>query len=203
VTKPDGYAWRPIGYAAAVGAIAAAWRQFLNFVPCCETSTNDVSNARLVLDILWPIGFLLLMGFAALLLVMMALAVVKRRFRRLLLFACAVVAIFFIPFLPNWLAVLSPYYWYVLFNQSRLEGAARAAHPGPVSFATLEQRDVSTGFATDLTSFMSIIYDESDELGRSPERRTPHGTPGIVRACPKTRIGLEPIARSTCLATST
>ena len=72
------------------------------------------------------------------------------------------------------LNIFDPYYWYVLANERNLEKAAetRAAGQTP-AFAVLETRDVSVGLATNLPSYISLIFDDTDQIGLDPARRSP------------------------------
>ncbi len=103
----------------------------------------------------------------------MAVALVKLRLRWMFSLGCAVVAIPLVLITVLRLAVFSLYYRYVLSNQTGFESEAKAeTQPGLPAFAKLEGRDVSVGLAINPPTFTSIVYDESDELGLDPAKRS-------------------------------
>jgi hypothetical protein len=72
------------------------------------------------------------------------------------------------------LFIFDPYYWYVLANKARFTAEAKSAFKaGSPVFAVIETRDVSIGMVTTPPTFVSIIYDESDEILLDPSARSP------------------------------
>jgi hypothetical protein len=144
----------------------------LDFMPLLPQPWSGLNWVRNMLfgmffPLTWPfvwaafeIGFLL---FGA-------IALFKRRIRRASSFACACLIVPLVVFALPRLTIFSPYYWYVLLNQVKLERAGKVhsqtGDPVPV---VLETRDVSFGLVSNPATFISIVYDEIDGLRDSPE----------------------------------
>jgi hypothetical protein len=150
-------------WTTAIAVLLAASKQTIDFV------VNP--TIRSILD--WPSVLI----FAAFLVFLVALAIglivtlVRRRFRTALSLACALAVVPLLLVGTRHLFFCNLYYWYVLFNQTQFETAARKASPPP-TFAVLETRDVSTGLVINPNIFASIVDDETSQLGVLPAERS-------------------------------
>lgn len=172
-SQTDRFHWRPLIWSVVVAGIAVAILQILNFVPAGTRSI--IGQLRDLAGILFFIaGPLVGVFIVAWLVRSLVAALVRLQFRRALSLLCAAIALPLAIFGALRCPLLGPYYWYVVSNQARFEELIKAAsHSGSPALVRLEERDVSTGLATDAPTFASIVYDESDELGRAPMQRSP------------------------------
>lgn len=172
----DSYSWRPLVRATALATIFVGWTGALEFMPCQSSLANGFDVLRLTMDLLFPFVALVVLGFGAFLAVGAGVALIGRRFRRALSLACAAATIPLLVVAHNRVGTFSPYYWYVMGNEVRFEAVARSSTAKAPVFAILETRDVSIGGLTTVAtppSYVSIVYDESDEIGLSPASRSP------------------------------
>lgn len=154
------YLWVPVALAACYSAAS----QTLGFV-----STRGVAGDLLGLSlvIVALAGSITVIG----LVLGACIALLKGRFRRAFWLCCAIASVPLVLICSLRLVVFSPYFWYVLVNQARFTTAARAeTRPGAQTFAVLETRDVSRGLVISGNVFISIVYDQTDELARDPPR---------------------------------
>ena len=164
------YRFWPIASALILAACYAAMMQYLFFVPLGPASHPTARTFLMGLDLLSPIVLLVV---EAILVVAVLVTLARLRFRRTLIYLCAALCIPIVIIGVGRVTVFNPYFWYVLFNLNQLEAAAKsAAGTTAPAFVKLEGRDVSTGLVSNPPTFTSIIYDESDELGLAPEKRS-------------------------------
>jgi hypothetical protein len=168
--RPDSYIRLPL-YLAIAGATASViWIRFLDFVPLGRGPSGTVRD---LLNIFLPLGALILIAPVLVLIVWMMVALARRRFRRGLSLLCAVMVMPLIMWGGLRLTFFDPYYWYVMLNSPRFEREIKAeTRAGVPTFVRLEDRDVSVGLVINPPTFTSIVYDESDELGRAAANRS-------------------------------
>ena len=172
------YAFHLVWLAIGLTAIFVVQMTVLEFFPMPKGGLGF--GLRLALNFAVPFVGFFVIGFAIWLAVAAMLASIKRRFRRAASLIIAIIAIPLAALVLGRLFIFDPYYWYVVANKDRFTAEAKAASKATSpAFAVLESRDVSFGLATNPPTFISIIYDESDEIGldpsaRSPEWRTVH-----------------------------
>ena len=176
--RVDTYAFHLVWLAIGLTTIFVVQMTVLEFFPMPKGGLGF--GLRLALDLAVPFVGIFVTGFAIWLAVAAVLASIKRRFRRAASHVIAIIAIPLAALILGRLFIFDPYYWYVVAHKDRFIAEAKAASKsGSPSFAVLETRDVSFGLATNPPTFISIIYDESDEIGldplaRSQEWRTVH-----------------------------
>ncbi len=171
--KLDNYSWRPLLWATLLAITLVGWMGALNFMPIRPPLAGGF-GVRLTLDLWFPFVALAVLGFGAVLAIGACVALIRRRFRRALSLAWAAATIPLLVGSHHYVGIFSPYYWYVMENHARFEAEARSLSTAktPV-FAILETRDVSIGLVTTPPSYVSVVYDESDEIGLDPESRSP------------------------------
>ena len=161
-----GRTWRSLWLAIAVTALNAALIQFVGFV--------SLGPIHFLLEISSDLGVLCLCVLAVGILFGLVVAIVRLRLRRVISLGCAMASMPLIMLTVFSVPVFSPYYWYVMVNQSRFESAVKAAkQPKGRAFIILGMRDVSTGSVINPPTFASIVYDQSDELERTPVQQSP------------------------------
>ena len=164
------YRFWPIASALILAACYAAMMQYLFFAPLGPASHPTVRTFLMGLDLLSP--FVLLAAEAILILAVLV-TLVRLRFRRMLTYLCAALSIPIVIIGVSRIIVFNPYFWYVLFNLNQLEETAKSAAGSTTpAFVKLDGRDVSIGLVSNPPTFTSVIYDESDELGLAPEKRS-------------------------------
>lgn len=120
------------------------------------------------------LGMLLFLSLAVVLTLKLLVALARFRIRRSFSLLCALAALPLIVYAGYGLTICSPYFWYVLLNQSHFEEMASAdKRPGAPAFAIVETRDASPMMLLAPLVLHLVVYDESDELGRPPSERSP------------------------------
>jgi hypothetical protein len=164
----DSYSRRSLYWAVSLALISEILYRTEDFWPLPGPQYSILGPARGLLDLfLRPIVTLTIFVFLVGLVIGAGLALIRRRFRKALSCASALGAFVLILVIAN-LPVFDPYFWYVVRNKTRLEATvmmpAQARH-----FAVVGDWDVSTGLST----FVSIVYDESGEIDRGEQRWSP------------------------------
>ena len=160
----------PIALALILAACHAAMMQYLFFVPVGPASHPTVRTFLLGLELL---SVFVLLAVEAILVAVVIVTLVGLRLRRTLTYLRAALSIPIVIVGVGRIILFNPYFWYVLFNLNQLEAAAKSAAGATTpGFVKLEGRDVSTGLVINLPTFTSIIYDESDEVGLAPTKRS-------------------------------
>ncbi len=160
----------PIVLALTLAVCQAAMMQYLFFVPLGPASHPTARTFLMGLELLSPF---VLLAVEALLIVGIIVTLVRLRFRGALTYLCAALSIPLVIIGVSRIIVFNPYFWYVLFNLHQLESAAQSSAGATTpAFVKLDGRDVSTGLIINPPTFTSLIYDESDELGLAPAKRS-------------------------------
>lgn len=169
--RVDAYAFHLVWLAIGFTTIYMVQMTVLEFFPMPKAGVGF--GLRLALDMAVPFVGLFITGFAIWLAVAMVLAAVKRHFRRTASLIAAIIAIPLAGLVLGRLFIFDPYYWYVVVHHDHFTAEAKSASKaGSLAFAVLETRDVSIGMVTNPPTYISIIYDESDEIGLDPSARS-------------------------------
>lgn len=155
-----------IWLAGTFGALIAAGDRLLDFL---EAGSGFAGLLNFTEILLVPVLFL---GIVLGLFVEAGVVLWRRQYRRA---ASSILAIVAIPVCVVVIArapLFDPWKWYAVANKSRFETlAVHDPPPGGPKYAKTKVWDVSSGLVVNGNHFVTLVFDESDEVGLDPAER--------------------------------